>query len=118
VRATGTEVSSAMLLAQQVRQLGMPLYGCQPPTGYKDSADAWVNTGALVNRMNIALALSTNQMRGIRIDPVESTGDSDSLIAKLVNGEVSVSTRATIARAATKPQVAALTLGSPEFQRK
>ena len=117
-RATGAEVEDAAPLVRALQQLGMPLYGCQPPTGYKDSADAWVNTGALVNRMNIALALSTNQMRGIRIDPVESTGDSDSLIAKLVNGEVSASTRATIARAATKPQVAALTLGSPEFQRK
>jgi uncharacterized protein (DUF1800 family) len=117
-RATGAEVEDAAPLVRALQQLGMPLYGCQPPTGYKDSADAWVNTGALVNRMNIALALSTNQMRGIRIDPVESTGDNDSLIAKLVNGEVSASTRATIARAATKPQVAALTLGSPEFQRK
>ena len=26
----------------------MPLYMCQPPTGYKDTADAWANTGALV----------------------------------------------------------------------
>ena len=31
---------------------------CQPPTGYKDTADAWVNTGALVNRINFALQLS------------------------------------------------------------
>ena len=29
----------------RVQQLGMPLYMCQPPTGYKDTADAWVNTG-------------------------------------------------------------------------
>jgi hypothetical protein len=33
----------------------MPLCMCQPPTGYKDTADAWVNTGALVSRMNHAL---------------------------------------------------------------
>ena len=32
----------------------MPLYGCQPPTGYADRAEAWVNTGALLNRMNFA----------------------------------------------------------------
>ena len=35
----------------------MPLYMCQPPTGYTDTADAWVNTGALVSRMNFALQL-------------------------------------------------------------
>jgi uncharacterized protein (DUF1800 family) len=49
---------------------------CQPPTGYKDTADAWMNTGALVNRMNYALTLAR--------------GDQD----------------------------LALTLGSPDFQRR
>ena len=39
----------------------MPLYGCQPPTGYADKADAWVNTGALLSRMNFALALTSGQ---------------------------------------------------------
>src|SRR5262249_46314635 len=52
VRATGADVVDAMPLAQAVRQLGMPLYMCQPPTGYADRAEAWVNTGGLLNRMN------------------------------------------------------------------
>ena len=47
------------------QQLGMPLYQCQPPTGYKDTADAWVNTGALVNRMNVALALASGRQPGV-----------------------------------------------------
>ena len=42
---------------QALRELGMPLYGCQPPTGYSMTADAWVNTGALLNRMNFAVQL-------------------------------------------------------------
>ena len=45
-------------LVRALQQLGMPLYQCQPPTGYRDSAEAWVNTGALVNRMNFALQLA------------------------------------------------------------
>ena len=45
----------------------MPLYQCQPPTGYKDTADAWVNTGALVSRMNFALQLASGQAAG-RLD--------------------------------------------------
>ena len=40
----------------------MPLYQCQPPTGYKDTGDAWTNTGALVGRMNFALALANGRM--------------------------------------------------------
>jgi uncharacterized protein (DUF1800 family) len=64
-RATAAEVDDARPLVQQVAQLGMPLYECQPPTGYKDTADAWVNTGALVGRMNFGLALTSNKIRGV-----------------------------------------------------
>ena len=48
VRATGADVTDARPLVRALQELGMPLYQCQPPTGYKDTADAWVNTGALV----------------------------------------------------------------------
>jgi uncharacterized protein (DUF1800 family) len=58
LRATAAEVADARLVVRGVQQLGMPLYMCQPPTGYKDAADAWVNTGALVGRLNYALKLA------------------------------------------------------------
>jgi uncharacterized protein (DUF1800 family) len=60
LRATGTDPADAQPLVRQLQQMGMPLYMCQPPTGYKDTADAWVNTGALVNRINFALKLAQN----------------------------------------------------------
>jgi len=111
VRATAADVQDATLLVRTMQQLGMPLYQCQPPTGYKDTADAWVNTGALVNRMNFAVSLTSNQLRGVSIaDP--------SAARALVGDDVSDSTRTTIAKATTPQQMAALTLGSPEFQRK
>ena len=48
-------IENYMPLVNALRQLGMPLYGCIPPVGYKwDEAD-WVSTGALVDRMNFAL---------------------------------------------------------------
>jgi uncharacterized protein (DUF1800 family) len=109
VRATGTDVFEAAPLVQAVRQLGMPLYMCQPPTGYADRADAWVNTGALLNRMNFAVQL-VGGMRGIR------PGAAPAIAA--LGGDLSPSTAATIARAADPKQIAALTLGSPEFQRR
>ena len=110
IRATGTEVSSAMLLAQQMRQLGMPLYGCQPPTGYPDKAEAWVNTGALLNRMNFALQLVSGRMRGIQ--------PGTSPVGAVLAGDVSSSTKSTIDKATDARELAALTLGSPEFQRR
>jgi uncharacterized protein (DUF1800 family) len=57
VRATGANVVNAQPLVQAMATLGMPIYGCQPPTGYSMTADAWVNTGALISRMNFAVQL-------------------------------------------------------------
>jgi uncharacterized protein (DUF1800 family) len=136
VRATGADVRDAQPLVRFVQQLGEPLYQCQPPTGYKDTADAWVNTGALVNRMNFAVALASGKIPGVSVDNLMSQADSPSqvsqsslittqptvdsqkMIAQMLGHDVSESTRATIAKATTVPQMAALTLGAPEFQRR
>ncbi len=125
VRATGTDTSNAMPLVLAVRNLGMPLYGCQPPTGYSDKAEAWVNSGALLNRMNFAVSLtaSTSERRAARRSPQDRDGTgptvtSDALVASALAGELSETTAATVAKATTSPQALALVLGSPEFQRK
>ena len=76
-RALGTDVDTPMPLVQWVGRIGEPLYQCQPPTGYSDKAEAWVNTGALLNRLNFSLALAGNKVRGSRNDVVAFLG-SDS----------------------------------------
>ncbi len=115
VRASGADTFNGMPLVQAMRDLGMPLYGCQPPTGYADRADAWVNTGALLNRMNFAVSLSSGQLRGVRTTPAMS----DAWIASgALAGDISEPTRTTVAKATAPPQAVALLLGSPEFQRK
>jgi uncharacterized protein (DUF1800 family) len=148
VRVTGTDVPTARALVQAMQQLGMPLYQCQPPTGYKDTADAWVNTGALVNRMNFALQLANARQgagpggrRGQLLAPqgpgrgqgqglgggrgrAQFAGGAplpstpETVVTALLGDEASETTRATIAKATTAPQMVALALGSPEFQRK
>ena len=112
VRATGTDVDDAVPLVRTLQQLGMPLYMCQPPTGYKDTADAWVNTGALVSRMNFALQLAGGKVRGT------TPGDTAHVVDAVLGNDLSDITRATIAKATGPEQMAALTLGSPEFQRR
>jgi uncharacterized protein (DUF1800 family) len=123
MRATDSDVQDAVPLVRAVQQLGMPLYACQPPTGYKDTAETWINTGALVQRMNLALALASNRMRGVTLTPVErpaGTPEQDTriLVNRLLNGDVSESTWSTIGRATTAAQTIALSLGSPEFQKR
>ena len=68
VRASGAEVNNPLPLVQSLQRLGMPLYGCQPPTGYKWDEATWLSSSALVNRMNFALALSTNRIGGAVVD--------------------------------------------------
>ncbi len=69
LRATGAELRSALPLARELREMGMPLYFCQPPTGYDDTATTWVSAGALVSRMNFAVALGKNEIRGVIVNP-------------------------------------------------
>ena len=100
----------------------MPLYMCQPPTGYADRADAWVNTGALLARMNFAVTLTSNRYRGGRGDAgapaIRDRRAKDALVSGVLGGDLSESTTATVAKADQAPQAVALVLGSPEFQKR
>ncbi len=124
LRASAADVDQATSAVQALRALGMPLYFCQPPTGYADRADAWVNTGSLLSRMNFALALVDNRMAGVRVDLARLAGTTDlaaaraGIVRELLDNEISATTLSTLNKAATIPQLAALTLGAPEFQKK
>ena len=121
LRATGADIRQPVPLERTMRELGMPLYFCQPPTGYKDTAEAWVNTGALINRMNFAVALAANTFRGVVVSdplPDRNQPDAETAVDVFLNGDASNATRATIQRATTAAQVVALALGAPEFQRR
>ena len=105
-RASGAEVGDARPLVNALNQMGMPLYGCVPPTGYADKAADWVSTGALVTRMNFALTLATNRYPQVKTPWVGNlnTAMTDitpgqtevTLERKLIAGGVSPKTRAAI----------------------
>jgi uncharacterized protein (DUF1800 family) len=122
VRATGLDISNALPLVQSLRDLGMPIYGAQPPTGYADKADAWVNSGALLGRMNFALALTSGRMRTLGAtgppNPPTAEDARHALLQVAFADDVSASTAATVAKATTPAQAMALILGSPEFQKR
>ena len=68
VRSLGGETTGAPALHQWIARMGEPLYLYQAPTGYPDTAEHWVNTGALLERMNFALALVAGLIDGTRVD--------------------------------------------------
>ena len=67
-RTTGTEVGNPGALVGTLRTMGMPLYGALPPTGYYVTADQWMNSTALVDRLNFAYQLTTGKMGGQKFD--------------------------------------------------
>ncbi|MGA2834469.1 MAG: DUF1800 domain-containing protein [Terracidiphilus sp.] len=77
VRASNPETGSLMQLSYALDRMGMPLYGCVPPTGYSSDAKDWVNTGALVNRMNFALNLAANKLAEIQTSWPVDVGSGD-----------------------------------------
>lgn len=109
VRASNANITNMQPLLYSLNRMGMPLYGCIPPTGYKWEADDWVSTGALVDRMNFALALATNRLNGITtewapsqsasaIAPENAAPQSEEarLEAQLIPGGVSETTRSAV----------------------
>jgi uncharacterized protein (DUF1800 family) len=127
VRAAGGELDDARELARRVGEMGMPLYLQQPPTGYKDVADAWVSTSGLLARLNFALDLAAGKVAGVRVDAAALAGEAAdaealtrALAGRLVPGGLSESTQATLDAEAVKDpaRIAGLLLGSPEFQRR
>ncbi len=113
VRASNADVAEMRPLIQVLREMGMPLYGCVPPTGYKEDAADWVSTGALANRMNFALRLSANRLNGVQVAWARSPGeltDVESEEARLENsvvpGGLSDATRAALLQSVDQQQPA------------
>src|SRR5580658_8419080 len=77
VRASNADVQNYQPLENALRDMGMQLYGCIPPTGYKWVASEWVSTSALVDRMNFALNLAANRLPGVRVSWSDQSADAD-----------------------------------------
>ena len=67
LRATGGDVIRPVPSMDALNQLGMPFFGCQTPNGYPWTSNAWVNTGDLLDRINISISLANNKL-GVATD--------------------------------------------------
>jgi uncharacterized protein (DUF1800 family) len=132
LRATGADVSDATPLARQLNTLGMPLYGMQPPTGYSTKSEAWVNSSALLGRMNFSVALMAGRIKGVQVDgdrlvsaPQSNTSDAANndarhalaqLESSLLAGDVSQQTHEAILKEIDSSSIPAV--GKPATARK
>ncbi len=130
LRGLDAEMKTSRPLLYTLHQMGQFPYTCAPPTGYPDTASSWISAGALLVRMKTAMALSYGWTKHIEVDLEKVAGcplDGDSpevaqrLWDRLVGGDMSESTQEVLmasVRWPNYPRLAALILGSPEFQRK
>lgn len=109
IRTLGAD-TNGLAVQQLLAKMGEPLYGWQAPTGYPDTAEDWVNTGALLERMNFAVALASNRIPGTKVNLAKFAGnttDKNQLLNKftevLLQGEMSEATRATLFKQLEQP---------------
>jgi uncharacterized protein (DUF1800 family) len=110
LRVLDADTTGNPALVLLLRSMGEQLYGYQAPTGYPDTAADWVNTGALLQRMNFAVALASNRIPQTRVNlqQFEAKNQSEILnkaIDKILNGEVSSGTKSTLLKQLEKPLI-------------
>src|SRR6185437_9840807 len=102
LRAVNAAPDTTPRTAQIVARLGQPIFGRQTPDGWPDRGDAWMNTGAILNRINFGLSLAAGQLPTARLnnwplyDSLRTLSRSqqvDGVVKSMLGGQVSVETR-------------------------
>jgi uncharacterized protein (DUF1800 family) len=134
LRASDADVGPgpSRALLQTLRTLGELPYAASFPTGYPAAADEWVNSGAMLARMNFALALAAGRLDRVRVQPAALAGAPADTVAALAAAflpatdtrRLQLVVRSELAQQPTAApgerfaRAAGLILGSPEFQRR
>jgi uncharacterized protein (DUF1800 family) len=138
LRAVGAQADTSPRTAQAVALLGQPIYGHQAPNGWPETGESWMNTGAILNRINFGLALAANRLPNAsvanwsdaeRLRTATREAQVDAVIAAFLGGRASPDTRQILldgqnplatqaAGTSGLAQVVGLAIGAPEFQRR
>jgi hypothetical protein len=148
LRVTGARLDDPLKVSRALYGMGEPLYLCEPPTGYPDEAKAWVNSSALLNRLNFSKNLLRQNSEDSdgpvfvdlpRLSPHLASGDGKAILKDFfkafLGGDLSASTREVLLKKLDDPEIShaalddqhkryeavqlgTLVLGSPEFQRR
>ena len=134
LRVMNAAPDTTLQLAQLVARLAQPIYGRATPDGWPDQAAAWMNGGALMDRVNLGVQIANNQVRDINVSawqpahallalPAEQ--QIDGVIAALLAGDASLETRQAMLAVQSPPntpqhlgELLAVALGSADFQRR
>jgi len=104
-RALNAAPDSTPRTAQVIAYLGQPIFGHQAPNGWPETGESWMNTGAILNRINFGMAAAAGRLPGadIRALPALDTIGAaprdkqvDAVVATILDGMVSPDTRAVL----------------------
>ncbi|MEP6570912.1 MAG: DUF1800 domain-containing protein, partial [Acidobacteriota bacterium] len=109
IRTLGGETTGGPQLQQWIARMGEPLYGFQTPNGYSDTAESWVNTGGLLERLNFGLTFASNRIPGTRVNlrqfvdnadgpALDKTQIMDRFLDLIVAGEITPKTKEALLR--------------------
>ena len=119
IRTVGADTNGGPGTHQWLQRMGEPLYGFITPNGYSDTAESWVNTGGLLERMNFALALASNRIPGTRVNLAKLSGNvgtseadktklMDQFLNTILGGDISKTTRDTLLKQLDQPTVVSI----------
>ena len=108
VRTLGADTNASPAMVAMLNKLGEVPYGYQAPTGYPDLAADWVNTGALLERLNFAVAIASNRIPGTRVDlkaydQKDKSKTLDRAIDEILGGEISAGTKTMLLKQMDQP---------------
>ncbi|MCU0238058.1 MAG: DUF1800 domain-containing protein [Pyrinomonadaceae bacterium] len=108
IRTLGADTTASPALLALLQKMGETPYGYQAPTGYGDTSEDWVNTGALLERLNYAIALSSNQIPQTKVDlkkfeAKDKTKILDNAIATILDNDVSSNTKQSLLKQIEQP---------------
>ncbi|MES3034678.1 MAG: DUF1800 domain-containing protein [Gemmatimonadota bacterium] len=103
LRATGAAIDTTPRTAAIVARLGQGIYQHQAPNGWPETGDGWINTGAILNRINFGMALAAGNVPGVQLPrwttftelaPLPREQQVDGVVRALLGGDVSTDMRA------------------------
>jgi uncharacterized protein (DUF1800 family) len=105
MRALNAAPDATPRTAQVIAYLGQPIFGHQAPNGWPETGESWMNTGAILNRINFGMAAAAGRLPGVDIralPALDTIGSAprdrqvDAVVATILNGMVSPDTRAVL----------------------
>jgi uncharacterized protein (DUF1800 family) len=105
LRAMDAQADTTARSAAIVARLGQPIYQHQAPNGWPETGDGWINTGAILNRINFGMALASGAVPGVTLrrwplfaglDSLPRAQQVDGVVRALLGGDVSTDMHAVL----------------------